>query len=704
MATLEKIRNKAGVLIAAIIGLALLAFILGDLLDSRKSIFNKANNNVGEISGKKIDIQTFEQKVNSLLEIYKIRMGSTAVDDKTTEGMRDNAWQEIVTENTLGKEYEKLGLDVSSDELSDNMIGSSLHPVMRQAFGNPQTGEFNKSQVIQFLKYTNENPSTPQNTFRLYIEDYIKNDRLKNKYVNLIQKGLSVPTFIAKDDYAENNTKVDFNFIVQRYTNIPDNAVTISESDLSKYYKDHKYQYEQTASKDIQYVTFDILPSAEDHATAEEWIKKIKPDFVTTTEVEQFVNANSDVPYEDKVIKPSQLPDSISKFMFAANVGDVYGPYFDNGAFKLAKLYKVVVTPDSVKARHILIAPKGKTKEEADKAKSLADSIFNIVSKDKKADFAALAIKYSDDKGSGSKGGDLGWFAEGSMVKPFNDAAFELKKGDMKLVETQFGYHIIQVEDRSADSKKVKVGFVERKLSPSNQTYNMVYGKAMKFSSENRTYAAFKAASEKQNLSPKLANNISETDRSIPGLDQPRPLLKWIASGKKGDVSEPLQLGDRFVIAAVIEDRKKGTAPLDQVKSDVEVKVRKEKKIAKLTDEINKAKSGVSSIQDLSLKLNTPVETATGISFNSYSLPNYGIEPKVIAFASVFSKSKISQPVDGNNGMYVLYVTNIVAADLTNYKQSKQRLSYMFQQRASYDSYNALIKLADIKDLRTKFY
>lgn len=704
MATLQKIRNKAGVLIAAIIGLALLAFILGDLLDSRKSLFTRANNNVGEISGKKIDIQTYELRVNNLIDIYKFRTRSTAADDKTTESMREQAWASIVEEYTYLKEYDKLGLAMSPDELNDIMLGPNLHPFMKQAFGDPQTGEYNKSNVMKFFKYTTENPNSKESVFALYIEELIKNDRLKSKYISLIQKGLSAPTFLAKSDYVENNTKVDFNFIVQRYSTIADNTITLTASDLESYYKDHKYQYEQNASKDLQYVSFDILPSDEDRKLASEWIGKIKPDFITATEAEQFVNANSDVPYEDKALKQSQMPDSIGKFMYNASVGEVYGPYFDNGSFKLARLNKIVISPDSVKARHILIQIKGKTKELAEKAKATADSIFNIISKDKKADFAALAVKYSDDKGSAVKGGDLGWFAEGAMVKPFSDAAFELKKNESKIVETQYGYHIIQVTDRGPESKKVKVAFIEKKLSPSNQTYNNVYNAAMKFASENRTFSNFKSSTVKQKIEPKIANNISETDRSIPGLESPHAMLKWIASAKKDEVSEPIQLGDHFIIASVTADRKKGFAPFEQVKSDVEVKVRKEKKVAKISEQLIKAKSGMSSLQDLGVKLSTPVETVTGISFNSYSLANFGIEPKVVAYASVYSKNKISEPIEGNNGVYIIYNTNIVPADVKNYRQSLQRLTYMFQQRANYDSKSALEKLADIKDFRTKFY
>ena len=702
MATLEKIRSK-GIIIASVVGLSLLAFILGDLLDSRQSLFSGNKQDVGEIAGTTIPIQQLEQKINELTEIHKMNSGQGNVDEKTLDGIREQAWQQITNDMVMGKEYDKLGLTVSSDELFDLVQGANPHQIIRQIFTNPQTGEFNKSNLLSFLKNMDQDQTGKQKMFWLYVEDQIKSDRMNTKYTNLIRKGLSAPTFLAKNDFIENNKKTDFNYILLRYNSISDSAVKITSSDLKKYYNDHKFLFDQTASRDIEYVSFDVLPSKSDISGAEDWISKVKPDFNSTTEVEQFVNGNSDIPYNDKSYKPGQLPDSLDNFMFRSSVGDVYGPYLDNGSYKLARLYKVVNLPDSVKARHILISPKAQTKEATLSAKVTADSIKNLL--DKGGDFAVLAMSFSDDKSNAEKGGDLGWFQEGLMVKPFNDAAFEGKKGETKVIETRFGYHILQVLDKSKDIKKVKVAVIERKIEPSQPTFNKVYADANKFAATNRTYEQFNAAITKQNFAKKLATNIAETDKAIPGLEQPRAILRWMYSSDKLTVSEPIDLGDRYVVAALTAIRKKGTAPIEQVKAEVELQVRKEKKAEKLAEQINKAKSGVSNIQDLGLKLNVPVEVANGISFSTYSLPSSGIEPKVIAAGTNFGKSKISEPINGNNGVYVLYVSNITNAPLSkDYADSKQRMGYTFQTRASYDSYNSLRKLAKIVDNRAKFY
>ena len=704
MATLEKIRSKGGILVAGVIGLSLLAFILGDFLDSRKSsLFSSNKQNAGEIAGTSIPIQQLEQKITDLTEIYKMNSGQGNVDEKTLEGIREQAWQQIVNDEVMGKEYDKLGLTVSSDELFDLVQGANPHQIVRQIFTNPQTGEFNKANLLTFLKNMDQDQTGKQKMFWLYVEDQIKTDRINTKYTNLIRKGLSAPTFLAKNDFIENNKKADLNYISLKYNTISDSAIKIASSDLKKYYTDHKFLFDQSASRDIEYVSFDVVPSKIDRVAAEDWINKVKPDFTTATEVEQFVNGNSDVQYNDKSFKPGQLPDSLNNFMFSASVGDIYGPYLENGSYKLARLYKVVSLPDSVKARHILIAPISQTKEAGVVAKAIADSIKNVL--DKGGDFAELAKKFSNDKSNAEKGGDLGWFQEGLMVKPFSDAVFEGKKGETKVVETRFGYHIVQILDKGKEAKKVKVAIVERKIEPSQPTFNQVYATAMKFASENRTYPQFNATITKQNLAKKLATNISETDKAIPGLDQPRLVLRWMYSSDKLTISEPIDLGDRYIVAALTAIRKKGTAPLEQVKSEVELQVRKEKKAEKLAEQITKAKLGASTIQDLSLKLITPVEVANGIAFSAYSLPNSGIEPKVIAAGTSIGKSKLSEPIDGNNGVFVVYVSGITNAPASkDFAESKQRMDYTFQTRASYDSYNALRKLANIVDNRAKFY
>ena len=705
MATLEIIRKKAGVIVACVIGLALLGFIVGDFFKPGKSLFTSAKNDVGKIAGEKIPIQRFQQTESELTENYKLLNNQPNIDEKMQDQLREQAWTQIINEEVMNKEFKKVGLTVSSDELTEFFLGSNPHQYIRQMFTNPQTGEFNKAAIQQFLKRTNDDqPITDERTqkerqVRLFLEKEFFNQRINIKYTNLITKGLSVPKFLAKNLAIETDKKVDLNFFVQRYATVSDSSLKIMTSDLEKYYKSHKYLYEQTASRDIEYVSFDILPSPADRDAAEKEINKIKPEFIAATEVEDYVRQFS--PYVDRNFKQSDLPDSLGIFMFKASIGEVYGPYFENGSYKLARLFKTVELPDSVKARHILLAVKDAS--EAEKVKKTADSLKTLI--EKGGDFEAIAKQYSDDKGSAQKGGDLGWFKEGRMVKPFNDAAFEAKKKEVKLVQSEFGYHIIQVMERGKESKKVKVAFVEVKLDPSKATFDKIYSEAMKFASENRTYQQFNAAIAKQNLLKKQASNLTENAKTIVDLEQARPVVKWAYTAKINEVSEPFTIGnDRYVIAALTNVKEKGTAPLEQVHSRVELEVRKLKKAEKIAEAINKAKVGVKSIQDLALKLNSPVETAMSLNFNSFSLASAGMEPKVIAVATNYAKDKLSEPISGNNGVYVLNVTNIVdPKPAKNYSEFIQQLNSENKGR-TYDYYPALVKSAKIEDNRSLFY
>lgn len=701
MATLEKIRTKFGVIAAGVIGLSLVAFIMSDLFDSRSSMFSGSKFKIAEIAGNSISYQQFDQKVNDLIEIYKLNSGQE-VNEQITEGIREQAWEQLVNENIMTEEYEELGLDISSEELFDLVQGAEPHPIVRQIFTNQETGQFNKAALMQFLKSMNQDQTGKQLTFWLYIENEIKTQRLNTKYTNLIRQGVSAPTFVAKNQYIDENKKVDVNFVVERLSSISDSAIAVKTSDLKKYYNEHQYMYEQNAARDIEYVTFDVTPSAEDNTNTLASISKLKADFATATEVEQFVNNNSDVSYMDRNYSKGELPDSLDAIMFSSEPGTIYGPYPEGSSYKMARLYKVVNIPDSVKARHILIRPAGQTQEDYAKAKSMADSLKNLI--DKGADFAELAKINSADRSNAEKGGDLGWFKEGMMVKPFNDAAFESPKGKNTVVETNFGIHILQVTDRGKETKKVKVAFIEHKIEPSSKTYQIVYNDAVKFATENDSYESFSATAAKQKL-VKMNASIAAGDPTVMGLASPKPLIRWVYNAKEEQVSEPIDLEKQYVVAALVKIRKKGIAPFEQVKNEVDLAVRKEKKAEKLAEKISVSLKGANSIQDLASKLNVNVESAPAITFSSISLPSAGVEPKVVACATNMPQGKLSEVIQGSNGVYVLSVTNIQQPEaIKDYTATLTRVNSSFQSRASYDAYNALRKLANIDDRRSNFY
>jgi peptidyl-prolyl cis-trans isomerase D len=703
MAVLERLRKRMGILLAVVIGLALFGFVLQDVLTSGGS--GRKQLELAVIDGKSVSYQVYQRKIDELLEIYRIA-GNTTIDEATQQSVREQTWQQLVRELVLEDEYKKLGVAVSSDELFNLVQGPNPHPTVRQIFTDPESGIFNRTALISFLRNKDQDPTGNQLAYWLFLENEIYNERRFNKYNNLIRKGLYVTGLQATNDHTEKGLKTDFRFLMKRYIAIPDSLVTFTNGDVERYYKNHQNDFKQTAARSIEYVSFDVRPSATDIEETERWINNIKSDFEKEEAVEQFINLNSDEAYDRSNYKDGELPETINDFMFGAEVGDVYGPYFENDAYKLAKLVAINYLPDSVKARHILIQPDQNQPIEV--ASNLTDSIMGLINAG--ADFAALANEFSVDPGSNQLGGNLGWFTEGTMVQEFNDACFNGKTGDVVRVETQFGFHIIEIQDQGPTVKKVNVGIIVRELAPSSQTFQNIYSEASRFAGMNNTYEKFIDAIEKEGLNKRIASDLQENATSIPGLETPRALIRSAFQAKEGNIildfsnQAVFEIGDRFVIAYLTEVKEEGVAPLDQVRAEVELNVRKEMKAGLIAEELRSAMTPGISMDELAGNLDLQVEEATNISFSSFSVPTAGIEPAVIAAVVTLPQNQLSPPITGNNAVYIVEVTSIAEPDELDLAAARMRLFTSYQARANFEAFEALKEGANIEDKRSKFY
>ncbi len=707
MATLQTIRDRAGILIAVIIGLAILAFVLGDFLGKGNSqrIGMKKKLEIAEIAKHSVSYLEYDKRVNDLIDIYKLS-GNTSIDEATNLSIQQQAWDQMIREYIMSEEYKNIGLAVSSEELFDLIQGDNPHQYVRQLFTDPQSGMFNRSALIQFLKNMENDPSGNQKKYWMFMESQINDEQMFTKYINLIQKGLYVNSLQASNNIANNSKQVDFNYIVQSYSSIPDSAVSISDKELRDYYQKHQDDYEQSASRNIEYVVFEVKASQNDIANAEEWINDIKPEFEASSNTEQFINANSDEPYDAKNYKQDELSEVLREFMFNNEPGAVYGPYMENESYRLAKLNNINMIPDSVRARHILISPN--TERTTRQASAIADSLKSLI--EKGSDFALLALTNSDDQGSAQIGGDLGWFADGTMVQPFNEACFNGNKGDLTIVETQFGYHIIEILDQGPKSKKVQVSILIRSIQPSTNTYEQIYSEASRFAGLNDTYDKFIASVEKEGINKRIANDIKEDDRQIPGLESPRSLIRAVYQSDKNNIvldinhQAVFELEDKFVVAYLTDVKEKGTAPYEQVISDLEFNVRKEKKAEKIIKSIQEKINTTSGMNELADALNLRVKQASGINFNSFSIPGAGIEPALTGTVLAMDENSISNPVKGLNGVYVAEVTAVRENKTQDAELQRNSMLTNLRNRANYEVYNALLENAAVVDKRSKFY
>lgn len=708
MATLQKIRTRAGLLVAIVIGVSLAAFILGDLLQGSSSMFQRNRLEVGVIDGESIQYPDFQTEVEELGEIFKQNYGTTQLDDNMWAQVREQAWNQKIGEIVMGDVYEKLGIDVSSEELFDMLQGTNINPIVQQLFSNPETGQFDRGSVVRFLKNLDAGAvSQEQRDYWLNLEKQIVEQRTQTKYTGMLGKGFYVTSLEAENSVEAASKSVNFDYIVLPHSSVADDEVSITEKDLKAYYEAHKEDYKQDASRRIEYITYEVTPSEADYADAEEWINDIKSDFAATEDNVQFVNANSDEDFENVWMKEADLPENIAQWVFQdkAKVNDVFGPYADGESFKLAKLHQYEMMPDSVEARHILL--RVNSQAELASAQALADSLKTLI--ENGADFAKLAEENSTDQGSAINGGDLGWFQRNQMVKAFEDAAFNNKKGEVSIVATQFGIHVIQTTQRGKLTPQVQIAYITRNVVPSTKTYQNVYAKASEFAGSNTTREAFDAAVAEQNLTKRVAN-VGQNDRQITGLESARTLVKSAYEAEENTILQTTQgspifeLGDNFVIAVLAKVTEEGIAPLEDVKPRVELAVTKEKKAEVL---LEKAKSALAENNDLAqaaTALGVEVKNANGINFNSFSIPGMGLEPAVIGTVVSLDVDQVSEPIVGNNGVFVTQVTSVNENPAGDIATEQNRMAQTLSYQAASLAFQAHRNAVEIVDKRSKFY
>lgn len=702
MAVIGKIRERAGLLVG-IVGFSIVAFIAGDILTSGRSFFGGNKTTVGEIGGKSIDVRDFEGRVEANIEKAKLSQGKDNLDQATIDQIREQTWGEIQNEMLVGKQIDKTGLVVSSDEVFDMVSGKDPHPQVKQAFTDPKTGQFSSTNVMQFLKNMDNDQTGKTRAQWINFEDYIKNERLTNKYYDMIKGGFYVTKEEAQRDYNNKNKTLTLRYVQLNYNSIVDSTVKPTDAEMQKAYNDNKSKYEQKEeTRKVDYVIYNVVPSGDDQAAAQTYINQLVDAFQKTTDDSLFVASNSDAKAPLKFEAKGIVSPIIDSMMFAGAPGQLAGPYMENNAWKISKLVAVTFMADSVKASHILI--KTNTPADSTAMKAKADSIYNLIKKGAKMEtFASL----SEDPGSAAKGGDLGWFKAGTMVPEFNDFCFGNKAGSLGVVKTQFGYHVIEVTGVGAQSKQVKVATVTRNIEPSSKTFQGFFAQANDFAGKNRTADAFDKAVKEGGLNMRTAEQLKESDKNLPNLDNARELVRWAYADntKKGEVSKAFEMGDKFVVAKLADIKAKGFLPLEQVKDQVEVEARKTKKAEMLAEKINAALTGAASIDQVAGKLAVTAANAENVNFSSPYIANVGYEPSLVGTAFALDKNKMSKAIKGEQGVYVAQVIDIKEpTPVTDFKENKKQLMQQRGGRAQYETFNALKEKANVQDFRGRFY
>jgi peptidyl-prolyl cis-trans isomerase D len=695
------LRDRMGKILAFFIGFALLAFIIGEVVRSGGSFFRDDRNELGNVSGEKVAYDEFAKKVEQNSTQFRQQSGQGNLSPQITSYIQETTWNQMISQLILKKEVDKLGLVVSDDEAKSMVSGDNPNPQIVQAFGDPKTGQVDKNKLNTFLN--NLAASKADDPVRQQWSDFISQmieAKLSEKYVALVTTGLYVNSLEAKDDYEAKNKLANFKYTVLTYASVPDSKITVTDGDYQSYYDEHKNEFKnQQETRTFDYVSFNAAPSSADSAAIKAQADKLVTVFKATKDDSLFVQINAETKAPLVYVHKGRLETKLDSVMVNESNGFVYGPYLSTGSYKIAKLVDARTEPDSVKARHILIDDRTIGVE---KAMAKADSLKKLIQGGKS--FAELANMFSVDKNSAVKGGDLGTFGRGAMIPVFEDAVFSGKKGDLKIVASQYGVHLIEIEDQKGSSKVVKVAIVDVPLKASSQTQTTVYSKAQGFLG-SLTKDNFDEEAKKAGIQKKTATDVRGVAAALPGIDNAREIVRWAFNAENGDFSDKVYISDnQYIVAHLVMIKPKGILPLDAVKKQIEPMVKNKVKAKVLTDKFAGALNGVSSIDQVAQKVGSQVTPLENIVFANPVIPGSSAEYKVIGTVFGSQPNKLSKPVEGQQGVYVFVLNSFTNPPaLTNAVREKQQMAQTILQSADAQIFEALKDKATIKDNRAKF-
>lgn len=702
MALINKIREKTG-LAVGLVALGLILFLVGgDLLGPRSVILGKNKNEVGEIAGETISRDQYVQQIEQLKYNFTLNYGRNPTESDMIN-IRQQAWEYLIVKIAFQKQYDKVGLKVTEDEVVDMVQGKNIHPDLVQAFTNPETGEFNRDQIVSFLQNLNQLPQQQQAGWYLF-ESNLRPSRLRIKYDNLLVKTNYATDAEAEEQYKAANNIAEVKYLYVPYYTISDTLVEVSDQDLENYLQEHRNQYKLEESRDINYVRFPIIPSTDDTLFTKNEIEDLAKDFNEVDDDSVFARINTDGDFPYKGYHIGDLPLRLRSQYNELHKGEIIGPYLQSGSYIVNKISDI--TTDTVyyaRASHILIRPASESVADRNKARAKAQDLLNQLRNG--ANFAMLARNNSDDPSS-SSGGDLGWFDENRMVQPFSEAVFSVKREGLipRLIETQYGFHIINVTG-APTNKLFKVATIERDIIASDATRNEAFRKADYFLSISGNREEFERNAAKDSLTINEATEIGKNDRQISGLGDAREIIRWVYNdASMNAVSDVFELEDGYVIAVLTGKTEKGYATVDDVRDQLLPKVKN-----KMKGEIIKQRLNVieGSLDEKAEKYgqDASVYSNSELKLTSNSLPSVGFAPEAVGTAFSLDESSISDPIDENDGIVLIQLNSLTPspeiADYTTYKNQ------IVQRRSNQTSYllsEAVKKFAEIKDERYKFF
>lgn len=670
MATLQRIRNH-GLFLLIIVGLAMLAFILGDALNSGSSFMNKSREYIGEIEGQKIHYTEYESAVEQLTEVYKIESGRSDFDEDMHAQIRNQVWQMLVAKYTLQDQAKLIGMDITSDELYELCAGAKPHQLItsRRMFAG-QNGQFDRNILINFLasiEMDSENAEQAANlkqakNYWMYWENAVRLTAMQEKYVGLMQNMLTANNLDAKFAAQAKQTKVNVDYAIKPYYTVADSLVKVSTNDIRKIYDERKQMYKQTPNRDIAYIAYPIVPSEVDYQLAEKAMQEIQEEFRTTEEVALVVNSNSDVMYDGNNYSEKTIPAAYKDFAFAkgAKKNDFMELNYDEATrtFRMARLMDCGYNaPDSVQLKGIA------TKE-------------------------------------GEQDQEYGWFTEADLQKDIAEPAFAGKVGQRFTVTLGMEDRTFEITGLTKPTPKAKVAIIEREVTPSSKTYAAIYNTANQFVVNNQDEEAFRAAAEEAKMDIETATNLQKMANKVADLKSSRAIVRWAFNAKEGQVSDVFECGDKYIVAVLTATHDGEYREFENVQATLRYEAVNRKKAEYISKQVADAKT----LAEVAEKMGSEVRHIDALTEDSYRFGIEGMEPAAVGTAFATAAGELSKPVKGNQGVIVLVPSDVQRTEAeVDYKAEIASMNARTSYSLPYQLINNLEQNADIVDNRATF-
>ena len=694
MGVMNKLRENTGVILWILVISFGIIWVLQD--SGAFDVVGRTGDTIAEVNGDPISYQEYVRAVEAQMQAYQQQTGE-APTPQMSDLIREQVFNALVEERLREQAMERLGITVTDDEVVQMVLGDNPHPIIKAYFGD-ENGNVNRALLQNFI----DNPAAREDWIRL--EEYLRAERARQKLEQLLLATVRVSDQEVAEEYRRRTLRADARYVALRYAEVPDDSVTVTESDLRRYYNEHRDDFQRKRTYRVAYVTLPKNPTAEDTSQVLEELNRLKERFAQTENDSLFLaRYASERPFTDAFFRRDELDPALGDVVFDdPQPGKVVGPVVAGGLAHLVKIRAVRPSEETViRARHILIRAPEDNPEARQQARQEALELKRQL--EQGADFATLAREHSDDPGSARRGGDLGWFGRGRMVEPFEEAAFSAPIGRVVgPVETRFGYHLIEVTGRS--SVEVQIADLAMRPAPSLATLNRIQERMEDLAYYAEESGDFEGEAQRMGLQVQEMR-VEEDQQFLPGIGQSRAVLNFLAGADEGDVSQVIELDDRFIVLQLVEVIPKGYRSFEEVREEIRPRVLLEKKKEVQVARMRRALQQ-HGFDGLAEALGTTVQTVTQLSYNQTLIPGLGREPRFVGTVFGLQEGETSGVVEGENAAFVVQLAKLYEPPPLGEQmreQIRQQLLNQRRQQVLTQWLAALREQADIKDYRRRF-